>query len=73
MCSGEEVVADEFMLESVIVLFVKNKCSNLSDSNNYMPIAIYARFMNVVSLNRLEEATDMSAYILREFIDYYKQ
>ena len=28
------------MIETIIVLIVKNKCGNLSDSNNYRPIAL---------------------------------
>ena len=79
------------LLESVIVPLVKNKCGNLSDSNNYRPIAIancISKVFEGVLLNRLEEflwtcdsqfgfkpghSTDMSVYILHEFIDYYKQ
>ena len=28
------------MIEATIVPIIKNKCGNLADSNNYMPIAI---------------------------------
>ena len=48
----------ETLLESVIIPLVKNKCANLSDINNYRPVAI----ANVISkvfegllLNRMEE------------------
>ena len=31
------------MIETIIVLIVNNKCGNLSDSNNYRPIALATR------------------------------
>ena len=46
------------MLDSVIVPLVKNKCGDLSDKNNYRPIAlssIVSKVFEKVILERLEE------------------
>ena len=41
------------MIETTIVPIIKNKCSNLADSNNYRPIAIATIVSNCLSLLRV--------------------
>ena len=46
------------MLDSVIIPLVKNKCGDLSDKNNYRPIAISCIISKVVEniiLHRIED------------------
>ena len=77
------------MLDSVVVSLVKNKNGDLSDKNNYRPIALSSTIskVNVIS-HRLEEylwttenlfgsksghSTDLCVYALTEFIEYLKR
>ena len=38
------------MIETIIVSIVKNKCGNLSNSNNYRPIALVITISNYLNL-----------------------
>ena len=74
------------MINSIIVPLVKNKCGNLTDKNNYMPIAlssITSKVFEHIILLRLEEylwttdnqlghSTDLCIYALSELIEYFK-
>ena len=68
------------MIETTIVLIIKNKCGNLADSNNYSPIAI-ATIVSKLFLYtydnqfgfKSKHSTELCIYTLKEFIDYYKQ
>ena len=74
------------MINSIIVPLVKNKCGNLTDKNNYRPIAlssITSKVFEHIILLRLEKniygpliitgsTTDLCIYALSELIEYFK-
>ena len=65
------------LMETTIVPIVKNKCGNLSNSNNYRPIAI-ATITSKVLYNQFgfksghTYSTEFCIYTLQEYIEFYK-
>ena len=62
------------MIKTTIVPVTKNKCGKLADSNNYRPIAIATIVSKLYESTILYKCEDfLKTYILKDFIDYYKQ
>ena len=75
-------------METTIVPIVKNKCGNLSNSNNYRPITIAtitSKVLESLILVKCEEflytsdnqfgyhSTEFCIYTLQEYIEFYKR
>ena len=75
-------------METTIVLIVQNKCGNLSNSNNYRPIAIATITLESLIIVKCEEflytsdnqfgfksghSTEFCIYTLQEYIEFYKR
>ena len=76
------------LMETTIVPIVKNKCGNLSNSNNYRPITIAtitSKVLETLILVKCEEflytsdnqfgyhSTEFCIYTLQEYIEFYKR
>ena len=86
-CMFKHSYMPQSVINSFIVPLVKNKCRNLTDKNNYRPLALSSIISKVFILLRLEEylwttdnqfdfksghSTDICSYALSELIEYFK-